>query len=241
MKFSIEKEQFLSALGIAVRGASTRSAIQTLAGVMLQVEPGSVELQATDMELGVRIRAEADVEREGAAVVPARLLLDVVRSLPKSEVSLEYRASQGDVELVSGPSRFHLRTLPADEFPRLPEVGDATVMKLPSPAFVETVTRVARAASLGADYSRRAGQGNASASGWSAGCKEPLRMSGYGARRRPAMLRGTASRYKNNSRPSAGAEGSVRTCHRGRKPRFQDERGRQSGRRLPKCRRGLRR
>jgi DNA polymerase III subunit beta len=147
MKLSIDKEQFLSALGIAVRGASTRSAIQTLAGVMLHVGASSVELQATDMELGVRIQARADVEREGSAVVPARLLLDVVRSLPKSEVSIEYRASQGDVELVSGPARFHLRTLPADEFPRLPEVGDATVMKLPSPAFVETVNRVARAAS----------------------------------------------------------------------------------------------
>src|SRR5207248_8042893 len=110
-------------------------------------EPRSVELQATDMELGVRIRAEGDAAREGESVVPARLLLDVVRSLPKSEVSLEYRASQGDVELFSGPSRFHLRTLPADEFPRPPEVGDATVMKLPSPAFVEPVTRVARAAS----------------------------------------------------------------------------------------------
>ena len=71
MKFSIDKERFLTALGIAVRGASTRSAIQTLAGVMVRAETGSVELQATDMELGVRIRLEVDPEREGAAVVPA--------------------------------------------------------------------------------------------------------------------------------------------------------------------------
>src|SRR5437762_6262755 len=103
MKFSINKEQFLTAVGVAVRGASTRSAIQTLAGVMVRAESGSVELQATDMELGVRVRLEVDPEREGSAVVPARLLLDVVRSLPKSDVSFEYRASQGDVEVVSGP------------------------------------------------------------------------------------------------------------------------------------------
>src|ERR671939_275567 len=147
MKFSIDKERFLSSLGVAVRGASTRSAIQTLAGVMVRAENGSVELQATDMELGVRVAVAVDPEREGSAVVPGRLLLDVVRSLPKNEVSLEYRSSQGDVELVSGPSRFHLRTLPADEFPRLPEIGDATVMKLPAPAFVATINRVARAAS----------------------------------------------------------------------------------------------
>jgi DNA polymerase-3 subunit beta len=147
MKFSVDKERFLSALGIAVRGASTRSAIQTLAGVMVHAESGAVELQATDMELGVRVRVQVEPEREGSGVVPGRLLLDVVRSLPTAELSFEYRSSQGDVEVVSGSARFHLRTLPADEFPRLPEVGDAAVMKLPSPAFVETINRVARAAS----------------------------------------------------------------------------------------------
>src|ERR671938_2769 len=147
MKFSTDKERFLASLGVAVRGASTRSAIQTLAGVMIRAENGSVELQATDMELGVRVAVAVEPERDGSAVVPGRLLLDVVRSLPKNDLTLEFRSSQGDVEVVSGPSRFHLRTLPSDEFPRLPEIGDATVMKLPAPAFVSTINRVARAAS----------------------------------------------------------------------------------------------
>src|SRR5881227_1170189 len=147
MKFSIDRERFMAALGVAVRGASTRSAIQTLAGVMIRAEDGSVELQATDMELGVRVAVAVEPERDGSAVVPGRLLLDVVRSLPKSDLSLEYRSSQGDVEVVSGPSRFHLRTLPADEFPKLPEIGDASVMRVPAGAFVETIGRVARSAS----------------------------------------------------------------------------------------------
>src|SRR5436305_582152 len=147
MKFSASREQFMAALGIAVRGVSTRSAIQTLAGVRLSAEGGGLELQATDMELGVRVNAEVAVERDGTVVLPGRLLLDVVRSLPKDELSLEYRSSEGDVEVVSGPARFHLRTLPADEFPKLPEVGDASIMRVPAGAFVETVGRVARSAS----------------------------------------------------------------------------------------------
>jgi DNA polymerase-3 subunit beta len=147
VKLSIEKERLLAALGIAARGASTRSAIQTLAGVMIRAADGKVELQATDMELGVRVEVDAAPERDGTTVVPARLLLDVIRSLPASDVSLEYRSSQGDVEVVSGPSRFHLRTLPADEFPNLPDAAGATVVRVPTKAFVETVGRVARAAS----------------------------------------------------------------------------------------------
>lgn len=147
MKFSISRETFLARLGIAVRGVSTRSAIQTLSGVLVRCEDGVVELQATDMELGLRVRMDARAEREGRVVLPGRLLLDVVRSLPRDEVSLEYRTSEGDVEVVCGSARFHLRTLPADDFPRLPEAEGQTEMRMPAAAFVETIGRVARSAS----------------------------------------------------------------------------------------------
>jgi DNA polymerase-3 subunit beta len=146
MKFSIPCDQFVPSLGVAARGVSTRSAIQTLSGVLIRAQEGRLELQATDMELGIRVATPAQVEREGEAVVPGRLLLDVVRSLPKDELSLEYRSSQQDVEVVSGTAKFHLRTLPLEDFPKLPEPNGST-MRVPSRAFVETINRVARSAS----------------------------------------------------------------------------------------------
>ena len=81
MKLTVSRETFLSRLAVAVRGASTRSAIQTLAGVLIRVEEDRVELQATDMELGVRIGLETVEASPGVVVVPGRLLLDVVCTL----------------------------------------------------------------------------------------------------------------------------------------------------------------
>ena len=147
MKFTISRDKFLQQLGIAVRGVSTRSAIQTLSGVLLRAGDGGVELQATDMELGVRVGVEASPERDGAVVVPGRLLLDVIRALPKDEVSIEHRTTEQDVEVVSGPAKFHLRTLPLDDFPKLPEAGGGDVVRVPAKAFIETIGRVARSAS----------------------------------------------------------------------------------------------
>ena len=147
MKFSISRDKFLQQLGIAVRGVSTRSAIQTLSGVLLRAGDGRVELQATDMELGVRVKVEASPERDGAVVVPGRLLLDVIRALPKDEVSLEHRTTEQDIEVVSGPAKFHLRTLPLDDFPKLPEPGGGELVRVPAGAFIETISRVARSAS----------------------------------------------------------------------------------------------
>src|SRR4051812_15752761 len=148
MKLSANQGDFLSALGIAARGVSSRAAGQSaLAGVLLSVEDGAVELRATDMELGIRLRAPATAERDGRVVLPGRLLLDVVRALPRGDLTIEYRSVENDVELVSGSSRFHLRTLPVEDFPRLPERGDAPAVAVPAQVFVETAGRVSRSAS----------------------------------------------------------------------------------------------
>jgi DNA polymerase-3 subunit beta len=147
LKLSISRETFLSHLSVAVRGASTRSAIQTLAGVKLEVNGDVLQLQATDMDLGIQVRTSVSDSRDGIMVLPGRLLLDVVRSLPKEDLSLEHRASEHDVEVISGSARFHLRTLPADEFPKLPAPPDDSALQVPAAAFVETVNRVARSAS----------------------------------------------------------------------------------------------
>jgi len=147
LKLSVSRETFLQQLGVAARGASTRTAIQTLSGVLIRLEDGTAELQATDADLGIRARFDAQIESDGSVVVPGRLLLDVARSLPQSSLSIEYRPSQQDVEVISGSARFHLRTLPLEDFPKLPESDPAAALAVPAAAFIETIGRVARSAS----------------------------------------------------------------------------------------------
>lgn len=108
---------------------------------------GSLTLRATDMELGLtRTLDDAATDAGGTVLLPGRLFADVVRSLPPGPVSLELRAEQRDVEIAGGGARFHLRTLPAEDFPRLPELAEEPV-KLPAGPLAATIDLVARAAS----------------------------------------------------------------------------------------------
>ncbi len=112
MKLSLSTAEFLSQLQTVTRVASTRSAVQALSGVMIAADGDSgAELRATDMEIGLRVPLKAETSRPGAAVLPARLLLEVARALPADELTLELRSAEQDVELISGPATFHLRTL----------------------------------------------------------------------------------------------------------------------------------
>ncbi len=147
MKLSTRRDELFHQLQTVTRAASTRSAVQALSGVQLQAASGGIELRATDMEIGLRVPLEGEVVREGAAVLPARLLVDVVRALPAEELTLELRAAEQDVELNSGSATFHIRTLRLEDFPPLPEPGGDDQLDVPGPALVETVLKVARAAS----------------------------------------------------------------------------------------------
>jgi DNA polymerase-3 subunit beta len=148
MKLSLSTAELLTQLQTTTRVASTRSAVQALSGVMISAAVDSTpELLATDMEIGLRVPLQADVARPGSVVLPARLLLDVARSLPSESLTMELRSAEQDVELICGPTTFHLRTLRAEDFPSLPSPAPDTRVTLPAEAFVQTITRVARSAS----------------------------------------------------------------------------------------------
>jgi DNA polymerase III subunit beta len=148
MKLSLPTSELLAQLQTATRVASTRSAVQALSGVMIAAEPDTTpELRATDMEIGLRVPLKAEVQRAGSVVLPARLLLDVARSLAGDRVTLELRSAEQDVELICGASTFHLRTLRSEDFPAMPSPSTETRVELPADAFVNTVSRVARSAS----------------------------------------------------------------------------------------------
>ncbi|HYM57811.1 MAG TPA: DNA polymerase III subunit beta [Solirubrobacteraceae bacterium] len=147
MKVSTARDVLFSQLQTVTRAASTRSAVQALSGVLLQAGDGGIELRATDMEIGLRVPLDGEIVRDGAVVLPARLLVDVVRALPVASVSLELRPSEQDVEIVGGSATFHIRTLRLEDFPPFPEPEEGGRVEVPAGAFVETVVKVARSAS----------------------------------------------------------------------------------------------
>jgi DNA polymerase III subunit beta len=147
MKFTCAREELTQKLGVVSRGISTRTAVQILGGVLLSASSGRLELAATDMELSLRASLDAEVEDEGAVVVPGRLLVELARLLPESEVSLEQKADEGVVRLASGSFESRLHTYTAEDFPRLPDTQGLERYVVDQDALLGTIARVSRSAS----------------------------------------------------------------------------------------------
>lgn len=146
MQLKAERDPLLDGLQTVARALSTRTTLPSLGGIMLVAGGDGVVARATDGELAVSVAIDAGVDGEGELLLPGRLLADITRSLPQGPVTLTERSAERDVELAAGTARFHLRLLDAEDFPRLPQLGEDAIT-MPAPALAETVERVARAAS----------------------------------------------------------------------------------------------
>jgi DNA polymerase III subunit beta len=147
MKVTCARDELAEKLQIVGRGVSTRTSVQILAGIMLRASEGQLYLSATDMEISLRVALEAQVEDEGAIVVPGRLLVDIVRLLPAGDVTLEHRSEEGLALLSAGSASYRLHTYGPEDFPRLPEIEEESAFTVERDAFLDTIARVSRSAS----------------------------------------------------------------------------------------------
>jgi DNA polymerase-3 subunit beta len=146
MKIEVSRDELVAKLGVVSRAVSTRGTVQVLSGILLSAADRTITLAATDMELSLRTTLDAQVEGDGAVVIPGKPLVELARLLPESDVTLEYRPEEGTVQIVSGSYSSRLHVFNAEDFPRLPAV-EAQLHAIDREALLETVDRVARSAS----------------------------------------------------------------------------------------------
>jgi DNA polymerase-3 subunit beta len=145
VKLRCERDVLVEALGTAGRAVSSRGgALPVLQGVRLEVAGDELRLAGSDLDLTIQVTAAVSGQEDGVCVIPARLAADIVRALEPGAVQID--TDDDEARIASGRSQFAVRTLPADEFPRLPvQSGDAVT--LAAADFSEALRQVVRAAS----------------------------------------------------------------------------------------------
>jgi len=121
MEFSAKKSDLLKELNLTQGVVEKKTTIPILSNLLLEFEGSSVRMSATDLELGVRCTCLAKVKKEGAGTVPAKRLLEIVRSLPESEVRFKILENHW-VQLTCERSSFKLVGMAKDNFPVLPVI-----------------------------------------------------------------------------------------------------------------------
>jgi DNA polymerase-3 subunit beta len=147
LHITCSKDELVQALGVVSRAVSTRTSVQILSGILLEAQGSELRLAATDMELSLRATLTAQIEGDGSIVLPGKTFADIARLLPADEVSIEHKPTESVVHVTSGTASYTLHTYNPEDFPRLPELAAVTTFAVEREPLLETIHRVARAAS----------------------------------------------------------------------------------------------
>lgn len=150
MKFRCERDVLADAVGSAGRAATNRTGtLPVLSGVRMEVVGDTLTITGTDLELTIRLTVEVGGERDGAAVVPARLVGDIVKALPAGAVEVDLPQSgdgSSEMSISAGRSQFSVRPLSLDDYPTQSEPSGEAVT-LPAADMADALRQVVRAAS----------------------------------------------------------------------------------------------
>ncbi|HXC62557.1 MAG TPA: DNA polymerase III subunit beta, partial [Nitrospiria bacterium] len=125
MEFTVNKADLVRELNLSQGVVEKKTTIPILSNILLEAKGGRVFLTATDLELGIRCSCPAKVKKEGAGTVPAKRLLDYVRLLPDTDLTIKFLENHW-ASLICGRSRTKMAGMSRESFPELPQVPEAT-------------------------------------------------------------------------------------------------------------------
>jgi len=146
MNVSVMQENLARGLQTVSRAVSSRATLPVLANVLLKTQDAGLKLTATNLEIGISSWVPGKVEGEGEITVPAKLITDLVASLPNQRIDLELSVKDRTLKLTCGGSRASIKGIEADEFPVVAAIGEAPTTAVASRALREALTEVVFAA-----------------------------------------------------------------------------------------------
>ncbi len=120
MKLIASQEVLSEALQTVSRAVAPRTTLPVLAGIFLKAEEDHLQLLASDLEMAIRSRVAADVERAGAVVVPARYFAELVKRAPAGDIEIAVNPDNWTVELQWAGADYVIHGEAPENYPSLP-------------------------------------------------------------------------------------------------------------------------
>ncbi|HZC33252.1 MAG TPA: DNA polymerase III subunit beta [Candidatus Bathyarchaeia archaeon] len=145
MKLSVMQENLARGLSVVSRAVSNRS-LPVLTNVLLKTEDGGLKLTATNLEIGITYWVPGKIETDGATSVPARLLTDLVNSLPGGE-PIVLELSEGEtLHIKAGRFESNIKGIPAEDFPTVQTAGERPITRVAQKVLRQALDETAFAA-----------------------------------------------------------------------------------------------
>lgn len=124
MKIKIAKQNLETILNSLSRIISSKPQLPILSCLLFEAKNGKISLFATDLNLGIKSNVFGEVVEEGSVSIPAKLFLEVIKSLSSGEIEITLKDLS--LEIKSGKSKTSLQCQSGEDFPVFPSLPALT-------------------------------------------------------------------------------------------------------------------
>ena len=132
MEIKIDRDIILKCLNHIQGVVEKKNTLPILANVLIEAFDNKIQISATDLDIIITEKIDAEVIKEGSTTTTAQVLYDLIRKLPSgSSIHLNLQNDKR-LKLISGKSDFNLTCLPASEFPILEDSIESDYLEVKS-------------------------------------------------------------------------------------------------------------
>ncbi len=147
MKITCKQQELSRGLSVVSHAVSSRSTLPILSNILLSTDNGRLRLYATNLEIGINCWIDVEVHEEGTTTVPAKLITDLVNSLPQAPIDITVPEDSHTMNIKSLRSIVNIKGMDPSEFPLSPNTeGSDPPIVIDAAQLKEMISEVAFAA-----------------------------------------------------------------------------------------------
>ncbi len=146
MRLLCLQENLNKGLSIVSRAVPSRTTLPITQNVLITTDNGKIKLVTTNLEIAISTWVGAQIEDGGSVAVPAKLLSELVSSLPSEQISISNSNNSTGIEINCDKFNSQVNGTNPDDFPPIPTVNADVVATIDSKVFQDAITRVSVAA-----------------------------------------------------------------------------------------------
>ncbi|MDY0184922.1 MAG: DNA polymerase III subunit beta [Desulfuromonadaceae bacterium] len=116
MHIEINKDPLTKNLLLIQSIVEKKKTLPILSNVLIKAEQGFIYLTATDLEISIKIKLEANVIEDGTTTLPAKKLFEITKEMPEQLIKIVTQPNNW-ITIQSGKSEFNLAAIDASEYP----------------------------------------------------------------------------------------------------------------------------
>ncbi len=132
MRFIVSTTQLLKKLQLINGVISSNTVLPILEDFLFDIKGNKILIFATDLETSMSTELEAEAKEEGRIAIPARILLDTLKTLPEQPLTFSIDEKTFAIEISSSTGKYKLAGENPEDFPKIPTAEDTTEVNINS-------------------------------------------------------------------------------------------------------------